>query len=234
MSVDATLPFPELATHGLNLQAVFDLAQLPPDVLGSLRLSPEERPRYTQLMLIGHGGRQLWEVLQARSMQGADPIDTFAREQVEQLFAPHGTLAGRRFRILFPGTLPVSLQRLGELAGWHHAAPFFVGVNRVWGSWFAYRAVAVADTALPVTPRMEGASPCDSCEAPCISACPANALDDGYNLMACLAYRKQEGSSCEDRCLARNACPVGAEHRYTEAQTSYHYLRSMADIRKYT
>jgi epoxyqueuosine reductase len=234
MSVDALLPFRGLAANGLNLQAVFNLAQLPADVIASLALSDDERARYTQLLLVGHGGRRMWEAVQARGMHGGDPIDAFAREQVEQLFEPDGALAGHSFRIVFPGSLAVGLQRLGELAGWHHAAPFRLGVNRTWGSWFAYRAVAVADTALPLTRRMEDASPCDDCKArPCTTACPVAAVGENYDLNACLDHRKQPGSSCAERCLARNACPVGAENRYTEAQTSYHYLRSLADIRKY-
>ena len=35
---DATLPFPSLAAQGLNLQAVFDLRQLPAEVSDSLAL----------------------------------------------------------------------------------------------------------------------------------------------------------------------------------------------------
>ena len=231
---DPLTPFPTLAAEGLNLQAVFDLASLPDDVLASLALDAGERGRYTQLLLIGHRGRQLWQTLQARGMAGEHPIDDFSRARATQLFAPGGALAGHRFRVLFPSQQPVGLRHLGELAGWHHDSPFRVGVHANWGSWFAYRAVVVTDTALPVTPRLQTASPCDSCsDRPCVSACPAGALAPDFDLSACLNHRKQPDSPCLDRCLARNACPVGAEHRYTEAQTSYHYLQSMPAIRKY-
>jgi len=229
---EATLPFPSLSAQGLNLQAVLDLNQLPADVIDSLALDETERASYTQLLLIGHRGRQLWQTMQARGMHGEHPIDDFSREQMVQLFA--GPLAGCRYRIVFPSAQPVGLQRLGELAGWHHASPFRVGIHRQWGSWFAYRAVAIANTALPLTPRQEDSSPCDDCVSRvCVSACPASALGATYNMKACLNHRKQVDSSCQDRCLARNACTVGATYRYTEAQTSYHYLQSMPMIRQY-
>lgn len=35
-----------------------------------------------------------------------------------------------------------------------------------------------------------------------------------WRLRAYLDFRKQPASPCQDRCLARNACPVGADHRY--------------------
>lgn len=229
---DATLPFPSLAAQGLNLQAVFDLRQLPAEVSDSLALDDKERDSYTQLLLIGHRGRQLWQTMQTNGLHGEHPIDDFSRVQMAQLF--EGPLAGHRYRLVFPSAQPVGLSRLGELAGWHHDSPFRVGIHGEWGSWFAYRAVAVANTALALTARLEGTSPCDSCVSrACVSACPAGALGATYDMKACMNHRKQAGSSCLDRCLARNACPVGPTHRYTEAQTSYHYLQSMPAIRQY-
>jgi hypothetical protein len=223
--------FPSLAAVGLNLQAVIDLKQLPKVVSDSLALDAKARERYTQLLLIGHRGRQLWQTLQARGMAGEQPIDDFSHAQMVQLF--EGPLAGHRYRIIFPSAQPVALQQLGALVGWHHDSPFRVGIHPSWGSWFAYRAVVVADTAWPVSPKQTGPSPCTGCASrPCISACPAGALAPSFNLNACLNHRKQPGSSCQDRCLARNACPVGSEHRYTDAQTSYHYLQSMPMIRR--
>ena len=226
--------FASLAAQGLNLNAVFSLESLPPEVLGTLGLTDDERSRFHQLILIGHRGRNLWTSLQQRGMHGAHPIDQFATERVAAWMA--GPLQGHAWRQVFPGTHPVGLQRLGALAGWHHQSPFWVGVDAEWGSWFAYRAVVLADTHLALTPRRELASPCTSCtDKPCIQACPVGALASGrtgaWQLQTCLDFRKQPESPCQDRCLARNACPVGAEHRYTQEQVSYHYLQSMPMIR---
>ena len=151
-------------------------------------------------------------------------------------------LAGNLPRQFLQADLAVAMhqhdQRLGALAGWHHASPFWVGVDADLGSWFAYRAVLLLDTALPVTPRREAGSPCAGCvDKPCISACPAGALASeqtgGWRLHACLDWRKQPGSSCLDRCLARNACPVGERYRYADQQIAYHYLHSMRHIREH-
>ena len=53
-------PFPDAALNrcGLNRHAVFDLADLPDDIVGSIAGGTKG---YRQLILIGHGGRALWE-----------------------------------------------------------------------------------------------------------------------------------------------------------------------------
>lgn len=219
--------FDELNAHGLNLQAVFNLADLPDDVRDAL--PADAGGPYRQLLLIGHRGGVLWQQLALAGMDGADPIDTFSRTQLTQWMARHQQAV--RYRFVYPGPTAVGLQRLGQLAGWHHPSPFMVGINADWGSWFAYRAVLLADTHLAPTPPLVSPSPCTTCAArPCVRHCPANALDGGFNLSACLAYRREPDSACQDRCLARNSCPVGAEHRYSDAQIRYHYGRSMAMI----
>ena len=236
MPTPAATPFrlEPLTAQGLNLCAVMALDALPADVLATLGLTDEERDRFRQLILIGHQGRDFWDALQRRGMHGAHPMDQFVTECVTAWM--NGTMHGHVWRQVFPGPHPVGLQRLGALTGWHQTSPFWVGVDAAWGSWFAYRAVILADTSLPLTSRRESTSPCLTCSGkPCISACPAGALVEdqpgAWRLSACLDYRKQPASPCQDRCLARNACPVGAQHRYTDQQINYHYLHSMRAIR---
>lgn len=228
--------FANLDAQGLNLQAVFALESLPAEVLQTLALSGAEQARFRQLILVGNRGKIFWKALQARGMHGAHPMDQFVTECIAAWM--EGPLYGHAWRQVFPGPQAVGLQRLGSLAGWHHPSPFWVGVHQDWGSWFAYRAVVLADTDLPLTPQRESPSPCDSCaDKPCITACPAGALASAqtgaWQLRTCLDYRKQENSACQDRCLARNACPVGAAQRYDDAQIRYHYLHSMQAIRAF-
>lgn len=232
--------FASLAGHGLNLQHVFELAELPPELVATLGLDDQALARFSQLILVGHLGRDFWDALQRRGMHGSDPVDQFVTERVAAWMVDE--LPGHAWQQVFPGPAPVGLQRLGQLAGWHHDSPFWVGVDADWGSWFAYRAVLLTDTALPPTPRREAGSPCDDCAAkPCIGACPAGALSAsadrlgagmGPGLQRCLQYRLQPGSSCQDRCLARNVCPAGERYRYSEAQTRYHYLQSLSYMRR--
>jgi len=225
-----TLPCQTLLDEaGLNLQAVFDLSGLPPAVRATL--APEGAdPAYRQAILLGHGGRRLWEAVKAAGLSGADPIDCYSEAVARQWFAQ--ACPGHRLAVLYPGNRPVGLQALGTLAGWHHPSPFMVGINGRWGSWFAYRVLLLADTELPTTPPLASLSPCQSCgEQPCIGRCPADALADGaFHLDRCVAYRKQADSRCRLTCLARLACPVAAEHRYEPDQLRHTYAISLATI----
>lgn len=218
---------------GLNRQAVFNLDALPADVAASIRESSAPAGAYRQLIVIGHAGRQLWDAVKASGVDSQDPIDDFTMLTVRRWFdacQPHNA-----FEILYPGTQAIGLQRLGQLAGWHHPSPFMVGIDREWGSWFAYRAVVVADTCFEPTSPTESEHPCGACEHRiCIGSCPANALAGGeFNLGKCIAYRKQEDSACKASCLARVSCPVGSEHRYCDEQIRHTYSISMRAIERY-
>ena len=220
--------FSDLDAQGLNLQAVFNVAELPADV--RQRLPDEGRAGWRQLLLIGHRGRLLWQQVQREQLVGTDPIDRFTRTQVDAWLQRHQP--GVRHVWVYPGANAIDLQGLGQLAGWHHPSPFMVGIHPDWGSWFAYRAVVLADTDLPVTPPLKSASPCAHCASRvCVAACPADALRAGFDLVACVAYRLTPDSSCRERCLARNACPVGEDQRYSDAQTAYHYRQSLAALK---
>lgn len=222
--------FAHLNAQGLNLQAVFNVQDLPDDVRAAL--PGQETKPYRQLLLIGHRGRLMWQQLTQQGMAGEHPVDAFTQDHVSAWLV--SAQPGRAYRFVYPGPTSVGLQRLGMLAGWHHASPFMVGVNDQWGSWFAYRAVVLADTSLAPTQPLDSASPCTDCATRiCVSQCPARALDHGYDLAACLAYRQEPDSGCRDRCLARNSCPVGAAHRYSDDQISYHYGRSLQAIVKW-
>ena len=221
--------FSALDTAGLNLQAVFRLAALPGEVAAAL--DPEGRHR--RLILIGHGGRTLWERVKAAGLATEHPIDEFTRARVAEWLAAQ--LPGVAHELVYPGDTPVGLQALGRLAGWHHESPFRVGVNAAWGSWFAYRAVLLVDADLPESVPQAGASPCATCPSqPCVTACPASALSDrDFSLQKCVAYRRQQDSRCRVTCVARTSCPVRPEHRYDDAQIAHSYSRSLAMIEKF-
>lgn len=225
------LPFPGgfLDAAGLNRQHVFDLATLPDDVRATLG----DTAGYRQLILIGHGGRRLWECVQASGIGGAHPIDDYCVQTVQRWFAEQ--MPGTRYRIVYPGQAPVGLQALGRLAGWHHASPFMVGIDGEWGSWYAYRAVVLAESRFSPFFPADRSIPCVDCpDQPCIAACPADAMAGGqFSLTRCAGYRLQADSACAYGCLARSACPVGAEHRYADDQMRHVYGQSLVMLRKY-
>jgi hypothetical protein len=202
-------------------------------VAASLHDGEEPTQQWKQLILIGHAGRKMWEAVKASGIDSQDPIDDFTVRTVQQWFAacqPHN-----RYDIVYPGTRPIGLQSLGKLTGWHHASPFMVGIDNEWGTWYAYRAAVLADTAFEPTRPVESASPCDSCsDKPCIAACPAGAMDGGrFDMRTCAAYRMQDESRCRDTCVARISCPVGSVHRYTDEQIHHSYSRSLHVLQRY-
>lgn len=224
MSEHPLLPAAMLDAAGLNRQHIFDLADLPTGIATTLG----DTTGFRQLILIGHGGRRLWERVCAERSVSEHPIDEFVVRTVTAWF---GAVApGRALRIVYPGPTPVGLQQLGLLAGWHHPAPFMVGVDAEWGPWWAYRAAVLADTGFRASQPVDRDSPCLACASrPCIAACPAGAMDDGdFALATCLAFRRRAASPCALTCLARLACPVGAEHRYDPAQLAHSYGQSLA------
>ena len=232
-------PFPAdiLNAAGLNRQFVFDLADLPEDIVAKLAPQAGER----QLILFGHAGRRLWECVQASGIGGDDPIDDYSVRQVERWLAVQAAEASlSRWRVVYPGgqSLAIDLQALGRRAGWHHASPFMVGINARWGAWFAYRVAVLADTRFAPTPAWTEASPCLACaEQRCRGACPGRAAGaeggQGFALERCIDYRRQPDSACRATCVARLACPVAVDARYSAAQLRHSYAISLAMIERY-
>ena len=224
--------FSTLADAGLNLHAVFAVAALPASWRTALEAAgaPADLPR---LWLVGHGGRALWAQVCAERDRGtlpADhPIDAWSVRCVREALTAHFPAA--RAHCLYPQPLEapaaLDLQRLGALAGWHHPAPFMVGINAAWGPWFAYRALLLTDAPLTPTPPLATSSPCADCAArPCVAACPGAALEPRFDLMRCVDYRLAADSACALTCRARLACPVAPQHRYDDAQLAHCYGES--------
>ena len=221
-----------LAGQGLNLQAVFRLDVLPVALADQLQRLTPRYEWYTQMVLLGHGGRLLWQKVQQAGLVGDNPVDDYSRRVTTDYFEQHH--APGDFELVFPvDNQPViSLQSLGALAGWHHDTPMRIGINPRWGSWFAYRAAVLVKGDYPVTLYPDERSPCLDCDSvECVGACPVMTRENPQlDIMQCVAERSRGDSGCKDRCLARLACPVADEHRYTLAQLRYHYLKSLGVI----
>ena len=222
----------KLQQQGLNLQAVFDISTLPAEFLSQLQQQCADLGQYRQLILLGHGGRTMWQQLQQSDIQSDNPVDDYSIQCVQQFFAHEQPQ--QQYKIVYPGDYRIGLQQLGDLAGWHHPSPFWVGVNHHWGSWYAYRIVVLADSDFHITPTVQSQSPCETCaDKPCISICPAEAVSEKYfDVKQCSSYRLQNDSNCSHQCLSRLRCPVGKEHRYSREQIEYHYGVSYQTIKR--
>ena len=213
--------------NGLNLHAVFNLSELPANLIA------EQSSHFSQLLLFAHGGKQLWSSLNTSGFQSENPVDDFSVQVVKSYFKKQ--LPDTQYKFVYPGNSSISLIALGNLAGWHFESPFKVGINNVWGSWFAYRVAILANTHYQTTPKADYSSPCITCAAkPCKSACPANALEqDDFIFDKCVKYRKGAESRCKRTCLSRVTCPIASNHQYTDEQLHYHYSVSLKTIQKY-
>lgn len=227
---------PLLATNGLNLQAVFDLKKLPWEILRSITQQTPGISKYKQLILLGHGGTTFWSALKQSTIHSKNPVDDFSKQMVKQYF--DSEQQGHAYHIVYPGPQAINLQALGKLAGWHHSSPFLLGINTQWGSWFAYRALILADTQLSSSTTWQSKSPCQRCKTKaCISACPAQAIstitaNTSFDIERCINYRIEDDSHCKHQCLSRNSCPVQQERRYSKEQIDYHYSCSLQTIKK--
>ncbi len=221
-----------LTENGLNLHHVFDLKDLPDTVLTPITELVGDDHEFKQLIVFGHGGKQMWQSVLQRDSKSEHPINDFSVEQVTDYFNTHHP--DLNFEIIYPGSPSIGLQEVGKLAGWHQESPFRVGINETWGTWYAYRVAILADSQFSITPKVNSSNPCTSCESkPCVEACPPRALDNKeFRFERCMGYRKQENSLCADRCIARMVCPVAKEHKYTKQQIQYHYSLSLKTIMK--
>ena len=224
-----------LAAKGLNLFACFDCAQLPASILRVIVENGFDVEQFPRLLLLGHGGRRLWEEIRRTDGLVDNPFDEISIALTKQFLRNY--LANPPAHFIYPTTdIPLPLQQLGTLAGWHHPSPLGVGINGVYGLWFAYRAAVLTTDIVAPTPPMTAASPCECCtKRPCVGACPAQAVGHAgdFQADACFAQRLIANSSCAERCLARLVCPYFREHQYTNEQVRYHYRLSLATLRQY-
>lgn len=230
MNLEAGIAF--LAQGGLNLFAAMKCAALPQNIRQLMIKDGLPLDDYQFLVLTGHGGGRLWQALQEKGMDSADPVDQYSTQLTHQFIVEY--LDNAPFLWLYPNTSHlIPLQQLGETAGWSHPSPLGSGISPTFGVWFAYRTAFLTNAPLSETAGDLGPSPCDACEdKPCISTCPVGAVQfEGFRINECVQYRLETKSPCADRCLARMACPYFPQHRYSLEQIQYHYSQSLGSIR---
>jgi hypothetical protein len=234
-----------LAERGFLIFGVAMCRDLPGALAAALPIREAGKPPWESLVVVAHGGRRMWEAIEEEKAVGrmaADephPVDTFTARASREFVRLH--LSDVETRPIFPRQPDAPhfpIQGLGEWLGWVHPSPLGIGISATYGLWHAYRFALVTTAALEPTPRLEAASPCDSCESkPCIRACPPGAVKESRHRMAtfdvrtCAEFRSRDDSPCAEICLARFACPVGREHRYVPSKMRHVYGRSRITMR---
>ena len=193
------------------------------------------------VVLLGFTGSAQWSAFQD-SREARDglphPLDRWSQRVIGALasefdaadFYPSGSAAP-----------PLPFQRLARRCEPVHPSPIGLLIHETYGLWHAYRgglclrerlALPPAPPAPPAAPSQP--SPCERCAAqPCLSACPVTAFKNGsFDLDACVGHvLSAAGTACrENGCLARGACPVGAQFRYAPPQARFHMRAFLSSV----
>jgi ferredoxin len=182
------------------------------------------------IVLVGAAGTRGWQAFAASSeaRDGLDdPLDRWSRRIIDDLAAAFGA------RPLYPfgGPPHWPFQRWAMRAEPLFVSPLGMLIHPDFGLWHSYRGALAFSQPIAIPPRKERVSPCEAClMRPCLTACPVGAFTiAGYDVAACASHLRKEGNACTDGgCLARRACPVGAEHAHGAGQMRFHMRAFLA------
>lgn len=181
------------------------------------------------VILIGFTRTQHWEAF-ARSPEYTDgrpdPLDRWSTRTINVLAEQAGG------RALYPSDGPPwwPFQRWARRALALHVSPLGVLLDPEFGLWHSYRGALALTTEVGLPTPTQWPHPCESCESkPCLHTCPVGAVQAGaYDVDSCRAHVRSTATGCRTvGCLARRACPIGAQYAYLFAQAGFH-MRAFA------
>ncbi|MDX3925270.1 MAG: ferredoxin [Shinella sp.] len=210
-----------LEPHGLFLRGVVNFEereQAPP--------LKDGRPA-ASLVLVGNIGGSIWPAFRTwqRNQQddgGPHPLDAWSKAVVGVAAQTASATAW------FPSDPPWQpFQQWAMRAEGLKASPLGILIHPQYGLWHGYRAALGFDEALPRSPKPDGAHPCAACvEKPCMTHCPVSVVSEaGFDVTGCRRHLRTDrgrGGCLKEGCLARNACPVGRQYRYSQDQLRFH------------
>jgi hypothetical protein len=211
-----------LQPHGMLVRGGFALTEEDEQLLaGFPDLASAVRGR--SLVLIGNAGAPFYDAFfAAHETEGRNPLDDWTKRVLLPIAGRFGA------RAAFPSDGPpwLPFQRWAMRAEGVKPSPLGVLIHPEFGLWHAYRAALVFDQVLDLQPAPFRAHPCDTCvEKPCLTACPVGAVTAaGYAVDNCARHvASGAGKACRSiGCLARRACPVGAERAYPDRAMAFH------------
>lgn len=200
-----------LAASGLVLRGGFDVGGV-----GDVPPGPSGLPTRS-VLLVGQAGASFWPRFarwrQRRGAGCADPLDAWSAEVIGAVARDCGA------RAVFPSERPfLPFQQWAMRAEGLRSSPLGILMHPDYGLWHAFRGALLFEQELGIEAARASIHLCDLCPGkPCLSACPADAHSEhGFAREACVAHLESGcGATCRAAgCLARNACPHGAEFRY--------------------
>ncbi len=181
--------------------------------------------------MVGQVGSECWRAFSGSRFYAdalPDPLDRWSKSIGDALAHQHGGVA------IYPSDGPpyAPFQRWASRAQPLLASPLMLLIHPQYGLWHALRFALAMPTLLAQDAASIADGPgvpadlCLSCDGrPCLSACPVQAFTPaGYDVAACAAHlHDAAGQDCvQHGCLARRACPVGTEHRYSQPHAAFH------------
>lgn len=217
-----------LAPTGLTVRGGFQ-----PDGADALPPVPSGEAAAT-VLLVGNAGPAMWKAFSNSSQAhdgGLHPLNRWTRHHMDALASAIGGLA------LYPfDTTPAwPFQQWAARCEPVHPSPLGLFIHPEYGLWHAYRAAIVLAETVDLPVPTSAASPCQSCaESPCLSRCPVGAFStSGYDVPACARHlQSPAGADClQGGCLARRACPVGADYQQLPAQNAFHMRAFLSAVK---
>ncbi|KGE00675.1 4Fe-4S dicluster domain-containing protein [Rhizobium sp. YS-1r] len=196
---------------------------------GIVSFGPDEGPlladgsKARSVVLLGNLGGSMWPAFARwrRSYDGPDPLDTWSKQRIRPLAEELGATA------YFPSDRPWQpFQQWAMKAEGLKPSPLGILIHPQYGLWHGYRGALGFPFKIETNITKPG-HPCDTCrDKPCLTACPVAAIGlSGFDIAACRSHLTSESGkkACMTYgCLARNACPIGAQFRYPPEQLRFH------------
>lgn len=204
-----------------QIEALADSLAL--DLLGGFHpdAAAKAPPSCKTLLLLGPSPTFWTEISNAPEMSDGqtDPIDRWSVRVISALADELGGTAA--FPFGGPPYQPFYSWAMQTGRIW--SSPVKLAVHDTHGLFVSFRGALLLPYRLDL-PQTRATSPCDTCDKPCLTACPADALSaNGYELDACHTYLDSpNGAECMTTgCAVRRACPVGKGKRHPD-QSAYH------------
>lgn len=152
-----------------------------------------------------------------------DPIDSWSEAVISDIAAAFG---GQAF-FPFSGPPYAPFVDWAKASGRAWNSPLGMLVHETAGLMVSYRGAIGLPRAIPL-PVAQHDRPCETCEKPCLTACPIDAFSDGaYDVKSCHSYIEADPTQecLTNGCLARRACPVSANYGRLAEQSAFHMRR---------
>jgi ferredoxin len=205
-----------LSPHGIHLRGVVNFEAGEGPVLADGRHA-------AAILLLGNVSDSIWPPFSQwrKTYDDPDPLDAFSKAVILPLAKEMGATA------YFPSDPPWQpFQQWAKRAEGMSASPLGILIHPEYGLWHGYRGALGFAEAIDV-PQAATFHACDHCrEKPCLTHCPAGAVTmAGFDVATCRDYLRSDAGQATcmvEGCRARNACPVGAEFRYSAEQLAFH------------